>query len=539
MATLIVTAGDIGWHEFKLQGEAVIGRDQQCDVIIAQSWISRQHARITPAGGRYFLEDLNTPNGTLVNGAKIKKSELHDGDRIRLGVCELTFTLGKTPAPLRPVVGVADTNATVVDSVSARSTIADDASLPDSVKVRQLETHLKALQQVAETACGELEIESLLGRVLDELLRVFPQAMHAHAVVLRLGEEGGDLHLSAARAGQADADVRISATLLEIATRDRNAVLAKDAMSDSRFARATSIIGQSLRSTMCAPLVVGENVLGAIQVDTTSSGLPFTVEDLRLLATVAGQAAVAAESARLHGELVAKQRLAAVGETISGLAHCIKNVLNGLKGGAYILDVGIQKQDVEKTSKGWDMVKRNNDFMFDLVKEMLAYCKKEVVRREPTELGELLDGTVLMVQEAAAQNGVEVSLSLNGEVPEVKIDQTGMKRAVLNLLSNAVEACPEGSHVRASAGVDEPSAQLLITVEDDGPGIPAEIRERLFDPFFTTKGSRGTGLGLPLVRKVVEEHGGRIEVDSELGRGTAFRISIPMATAAAETHLLK
>jgi len=538
VAKLVVTAGDPGWREFKLEGESVIGRDESCDVLIRQPWISRRHARIIPARGRYFLEDLKTPNGTNLNGRKITRAELHDGDRITLGNCELAFTLGEEAAPAAPPQ-IDEISATVISTLDPKKAILAESNVSDSVMIQRMKSQLQTLQDVAETACGAFEIDTLVSRILDQLLRVFPQASHAHAVLLGLSEAGRDVHLSASQSGQVGPDAQISSTLLEIATRDRKAVLASDAMSDSRFASSTSIVGQSLRAIMCSPLVAGDKVLGALQIDTTSLAHPFTVDDLQLLATVTGQAAVAAESARLHRELAAKQRLAAVGETISSLAHCIKNVLNGLKGGAYVLEIGINKQDADKTSKGWEMVKRNTDFVLDLVKDMLAYCKREALVREPTSIVELLDETILMVQESAAQRGIETSLEVDGDVPEAQVDPTAMKRAVLNLLTNAVEACEDGCRVTVSARAEESENRLVITVQDTGPGIPPELTKRLFEPFFTTKGSHGTGLGLPLVKKVVEDHGGRVELESEPGQGTAFRMLIPLRAGEPETSLMK
>ena len=150
------------------------------------------------------------------------------------------------------------------------------------------------------------------------------------------------------------------------------------------------------------------------------------------------------------------------------------------------------------------------------------------------DIGELLKETVLMVEETAAQKGIETTLTLEQKLPRLDVDATGMKRVVLNLLTNAVEACSEGCRVRTWAAAEEGDGRLHIRVEDNGPGMPEEVRDRLFEPFFTTKGSRGTGLGLALVQKVVEEHRGQVQVESQPGQGTAFHIWLPVAREAQE-----
>ncbi len=537
MAKLVVICDEIGRRQFTLEGDALIGRSPQCAVAIRGPLVSRQHAKITLANGNYFIEDLGSSNGTTLNGNRVEKTQLRDRDRIMLGDCELTFLLDDTETLAEPDLLLDNTDATVYSTVDIGITPTADSGPADSTMATKLKTHLKTLQEVAQTSCGTLVTRTLVERILRQLLRVYPQADHAHAVLLGFAEPYGDLRLSAAPRGEKPPDVGMSRTLLDIATRERKAVLAGDVDSVKRLKRAQSIMAQRLRSMMCCPLVTGPRTLGAIQVDTASVGRPFTTDDLKLLVAIARQVAVAAENARLHREVVTQQRLAAVGQAVSSLAHCMKNVFNNVQGGSYILDLGLKKQDSEKISKGWDMVKRNNDFLAELVRDMLTYCRKGAPERERTDVGELLNYTVLMVQESASQKGVEASLALNGELPQIDIDQTGMKRAVLNLLGNAVEACSKGDHVKVTAGMDEAGKQLRITVEDDGPGIPPEVSKHLFEPFFTTKGSRGTGLGLALVQKVVEEHKGRVEVESEPGRGTTFHISIPVTRGEPDTSV--
>ena len=528
MAKLVVTSGDLDQEEFPMGSEVLIGRSADCDVRIPTPFVSRQHARITQTDGRYFIQDLETSNGTFVNGREVQKAELGDGDRIGVGDCELTFKAEEVPTQRPCDLPLDKSAATVISTVDVGMLPETLVGAADTDQAAKLKHHLRVLQEVAETSCGSLDIGGLVEKILDELLRVYPQADHAHAVLLGFAEPEGDLHLSAARKGLDRPGTGVSRTLLDIATRDRKALLASDVNADARFSAAQSIVGEGLRSMMCSPVVMNAKVMGAIQVDTTSAGQPFTNDDLQLLATVSGQAAVAAENVRLHREVVAQQRLAAIGQTISSLAHCIKNVINGLQGGAYILDLGLKKQEAEKIGKGWEMVKRNNDFMFDLVKDMLAYCRKSPPRREPLDIGGLLQETVLMVEESASQKGIEMSLALSAQLPKPNADPTGMKRVVLNLLTNAIEACAEGCSVGLLASIDESKKALRISVEDDGPGMAEDVKKRLFEPFFTTKGSRGTGLGLALVKKVMEEHHGSVEVESEPGRGTAFHLFLPV-----------
>ena len=527
MPKLAVVSGDVEEREFRFEAAIVLGRSPDCEVTIPGALVSRRHAQIAPDSDEWFLEDLGSANGTVVNGQQVDRVRLRDGDWLSIGDCQLTFVLDDDYEVPRVSMLMDDAMPTLVDMVDVGRPPAAETAVPGSV--RKLQSHLAVVKEVSEATCGSLEIGGLIERTLGLLLKVYPQADHAHAVLSGFAGAGQDMQVSTARAGGTGAAAGMSRTLLEMATRERKAVLAGDATADERFVGAQSIVEQQLRSMMCSPLVMGARTLGAIQVDTTDTGRPFTRDDLELLVAIAGQLAVAAENARLHGEMAAQQRLAGIGQAVSSVAHCIKNTLNGLQGGAYILDMGVKKSDAARTAKGWEMVKRNADFLGDLVRDMLSYCRKSPPQRAATDMAALLTETVQMVQETASQAGVRVTVGASGEGVTAEVDATAIKRVVLNLLTNAVEACAEGQRVEVLGAPDEAGEMYRITVADNGPGMPPQVREHLFEPFFSTKGSRGTGLGLALVQKVVQEHNGRVEAHSEEGKGTRFDILLPLS----------
>ena len=535
MAKLSVIQGQTERPEYPIDGDVILGRAAECDVTLPGPLCSREHARITREDGAYFLEDLGSTNGTLVNGRAVEKAPLRDGDWITIGDYQLTFLLDDDFMPPAEALLLDGSSATIVGTFELEEAV-HRVEVADAAVVARYRACLEAVKKVADEIAGALDIGRLVELILHELLTVFPQADGVHVVLLGLGAEDADLCRSACRSGGGGGHGgAISQTLLRLATEDRKAVLASDAASDVRFEGAQSIVGQGLRSIMCCPLVVRSRVLGAIQVDTLSAERPFTADDVQMLVAIAGQMAVAAENAHLHGRMVAQQRLAAVGEAVAGVAHCMKNVINCLAGGSYILDLGLRKQEPEKVAKGWDIVKRNTDFMSDLVRDMLAYCRKAAAKPEPTDVAELLSATLAMASEAAAEKGLSTALSIAEALPQVMLDATAVKRAVLNLLTNAIDACDEGDTVRLSAALEADGNLLRIAVTDTGPGIPDEVLVRLFEPFFTTKGSRGTGLGLALVQKVAEQHGGRAEVSSTPGQGSEFRLYFAAAPGGGDT----
>jgi signal transduction histidine kinase len=226
-------------------------------------------------------------------------------------------------------------------------------------------------------------------------------------------------------------------------------------------------------------------------------------------------------------ENMRRQRLAAIGETVAGLAHCIRNILNGLKGGAYMVNSGLKNDTKEHLERGWDMVQRNIEHVSDLALGMLDYSKDRTPVLEEADANELLDEVVRMMKEKAGSRGVSLALEAGADVPPFRFDAQSVRRCVVNLVSNAIDACEE-THGRVTLRSRVPDEKWVeLSVTDNGCGMTSEIRNKLFTSFFSTKGSKGTGLGLPVTRKILREHGGDLLVESEEGMGSTFTCRLP------------
>jgi signal transduction histidine kinase len=226
------------------------------------------------------------------------------------------------------------------------------------------------------------------------------------------------------------------------------------------------------------------------------------------------------------------QRLAAIGETVAGLVHYQKNLLNGLRGGLYIADGAMEKGDAGKLRDGWRMLDDIALRIERLTMDMLYYVKERTPRREPTDLSQLIEEVIDLMRNAAAACEVELRAELDEAMDQQLLDRTAVYRSLLNLVDNAIDACAEAEpgglvtlKSRATAG------EIVVTVTDDGIGMTDEVLSNLFVRFFSTKGGQGTGLGLVVAKEVVEEHGGSLEVESEPGQGSSFHLHFPTAPA--------
>ncbi|MFC1835655.1 ATP-binding protein [Thermodesulfobacteriota bacterium] len=236
------------------------------------------------------------------------------------------------------------------------------------------------------------------------------------------------------------------------------------------------------------------------------------------------------EAKRLQSEL------ALLGESIAGMSHSIKNILAGLQGGVYVIDSGLKRGKEDRVREGWDMVKRNVGKVSDLVKGILYASKERVPDKIPCDPGKLLTEICDLFEHATRAEDIRIIRDFENELGRFDLDPAGIHSAVSNLVSNAIEACRSkgpGTHSVTVAGKVEDNV-LHIRVTDDGIGMSEEVRERLFSKFYSTKGSKGTGLGLVITRKVVQEHGGVIDVESQPGEGTTFHARIPVKSADAK-----
>jgi PAS domain S-box-containing protein len=232
---------------------------------------------------------------------------------------------------------------------------------------------------------------------------------------------------------------------------------------------------------------------------------------------------------RLEQEKLDNERLAAVGQTVAQLAHGIKNILNGLQGGMYIIKSGTRTGQQQRVDRGWGMLERNVDRITVLVKEFLSFSKghtPDVRLTDPNSVGlEVYE----LYHDAAAERGIDLQWRPGPGLAEAAMDPDEIHTCLANLVSNAMDACQASDNTGCTVtlGVSEEEDILVYSVQDTGCGMEYEIKKKAFTTFFTTKGTGGTGLGLLVTRKIVQEHGGKIHVSSTPGEGSVFRLELP------------
>ncbi len=223
-----------------------------------------------------------------------------------------------------------------------------------------------------------------------------------------------------------------------------------------------------------------------------------------------------------------RKELTFLGQSIAFLSHSIKNILEGLQGGAYVVDEGINGKDMALAIKGWNIVKKNIFDITDVVQNVLYASKNRPLNYKKVSPVEIVNGSVELFREKAVLMGIDLQIEVDPALPLVNIDAFAVRRMLNNLIWNALEACikdkKEGSHIVVVRTGFYDKSHIHLEVEDNGTGMDEATKANIFEEFYSTKGSGGTGLGLAVVEKIVNKHGGLIEVETELGQGTLFRI---------------
>jgi len=350
-------------------------------------------------------------------------------------------------------------------------------------------------------------------------------------------------------ASASDEKITISKTILDYVMEKNQGVLTSDAREDARWDSTASILQAGVREAICVPMQGRYDVVGVIYIDTLTSpreiirqrASKFNEDHLKLMIAIAHQAALAVEDTRYYSAMVQAERLAAIGQTVATLSHHIKNILQGIRGGSYLIDMGLSENDPSITRRGWKIVEKNQGKISNLVMDMLTFSKEREPDLAPASLNETVGDVVELMLSRADEMGVVLHWTPDERVPSLIFDAEAIHRAVLNVATNAIDAAAEKgeqAEVRIATHFEEENL-ATITIEDTGSGIPQDQMDDLFSPFVSSKGGRGTGLGLPVSQKIIAEHGGTIKVVNLPAGGARFTLEIPAVYPEedGETHL--
>ncbi len=591
MLTLLVLQGPDKGKRFELPDRPVlVGRDE-ANVRLEDNTCSRRHCELRPAayGDRWALRDLGSSNGTYVNGQRVfgQPVTLKQGDQLRVGRTLLLYgSAAGVSAGSVDRVSLAD-EASGMDSAILSSMPSNEDSIVLAVPEPAAAAigNLKILYRLSAALGSQFSLDQVLEVVMDLVFEtvqadrgialLFNEAGDLVPRVVRLRDEGhrpgetkfedekppplydvADDHVTVSSETGPE-PIKASRTIINHVLSTGEGVLSSNAMADKRFQAGQSVHNMGIRSALCVPIKArslearvstagtatgnddtragrgtdagGNQVLGVLYVDSSMQNYTYGGDQLRLLTAIGLQTGLALQNAKLYAQGLKAERMAAIGETAAALSHSIKNILQALRGGANVVDMARRRKDWNQLDKGWGVVERNLDRIYNLTLNLLAYSKPRRPNMQLVNPQGTIDECLDLIAETAASRGVMAVADVAADQPPVPLDPDGLHQVLMNLLTNSLDALDgvENGLIKVACEYDEGQKQTVISVIDNGHGIDPNLGGHLFELFHSTKGNRGTGLGLPVARKIVEEHGGTIAVDSTPGEGTTFRITLP------------
>lgn len=548
-ATLLIVEGAEQGTRFDVTTDSVqIGRGAHNPIRILDTEVSRSHAVLKHEDDQWTLTDIGSANGTYLNGEKITSSPVNHGDQIQFGRSLVLFRIDRdsfNPAELSGRVRLTSPSSTISKAQAEIISELYQPKLEASPQDSKLESapekvlaNLKMLYKISEEVVRpSYSMDELLERILTLTLGFLKAD---RGCILLNDPTSGELVPRALvyREGlNVNADMPISRSIIDYVMTKKAGVRTSDARHDSRFEAGQSILRAGIQEALCVPMVGRGNIFGVIYVDTTihspdTNADPeehFGEEQLRLMFSIATQAALSIESSRYQESLIQAERLAAVGQTITMLSHHIKNILQGIRGGSFLIDRGLGQSDTELIRQGWSIVERNQGKIYNLVMDMLSFSKDRQPSLEKADLNEVILEVSELARSRGEELGVEIETLLDESIPPSVFDTEGIHRAILNIVMNGIDAGEEvdDGKVTIASSHDRELNRLVVRVRDNGPGIEPAQLDRIFNLFESSKGGRGTGLGLAVSRKIIREHDGTVTVESEVGQGTLFELSWP------------
>jgi len=395
--------------------------------------------------------------------------------------------------------------------------------LEETKRLKQEVDELTALFEITTRLRRPFELSSLL----DEILQICRDLTDAEAASLLLVDENGThLNFILVRGGPERMlmnlpPLPIGEGIAGWVAKTGECLIVNDVSSDTRFSQKVDTRTQFItRSVLAAPLRTDDAILGVLEVINKRGKGQFTAKDQRLFEMMASQAAAAYQHVRAGETRLEADRMATIGRMASAIIHDLKNPMTAIKGFAELI---MEKApDVKRYS---EIIVREIDRLVGMTHELLEFSKGVPdLKCEPVSIETFINELIEVLQPDFDAAEIKLVLELNWS-GELEIDSDKISRVMFNLSNNARDAMPEGGTF--TIRVEEDKAGVAINLSDTGCGMDEQTRLNCFETFFSKGKRNGTGLGLAIVRTIIRAHDGTIELTSEEGKGTQFRIWLP------------
>lgn len=511
---------------------ATVGRDLENLICLTDLETSRTHCQIVFENGLIFLIDLKSSNGTTVNGKMVSRTPIKIGDHIQIGqTVMIVLAASNIPAPDVPQPGKA--RSKVASTLTPGPVTTENKEDSDRF-VAVMKSNLQFMYN-ASLATTRKEV----GPMLDEVLNLIFEWTDADRACILL-RDGPRKPLQAKAVKHRDPTkktdkLKVSRSILKHVDDKAEGVVSSDLRSGGSFGESPSVIDSGISEVICVPICGRAYGLGLIYIDKLTElpndDLSFGEDHLKLLHTIAHQTAVAIENEEYYATILEKERMLAVGETAEKLSHRIKNILQSINGGAFLVDDGLEKSNITTMKKGWEIVKRNQERISRLVLEMMLINNDYEADKQQFCVVEMLDDVIENQRSNAKSFEVEVDYVCGIHPVEVIGDRRSLQDAIEYVIAEAV---------KNSRSVDDPNVSVrlesnLEIIEVFVKSAEAEVDDTTIESaykseIFSAAKEFFPGLELSASQKILRGHGGNVEIFNERSHEN-YRIWFPVVLA--------
>lgn len=561
MLKLLIKTGEKKGKSYPVADCVVfIGRDSSNTITLPDRQVSRRHASISPHGTEYFIEDLGSANGTLVNNRPVQRQVLKPGDEIKLGKTVLEFAPFvdteavskdlKDPAILAPPTSDRNTiNGSTIEITIPPQGVDSVVAIPYEAEPSSLQKaymRLTVMYRLINDLVTVTDLKELMDRTAERVLEIIKAD---RALMMLVDDQSGALLPQATRQRKElkySDEISFSKTISRRVFETGESILTSDAMKDGRFQSSDSIILNGIRSTLCVPIKTKDRILGIIHVDTLGKIMGFAQEDLELLAAMGHQIGIAVENAKLvtdlrkanlelkeqQAQLIEAEKLVLLGKIAGGVAHEINNPIMSVLGftgmASKRLKEGIPGPDNKNECIHYlNVAQEEAQRCIQIVENISQFYRRKQSTMAPTDLNAVVEAALNVASFHMGQGHIEIVRDLRPDLPQILASRGLIQQVIVNLVLNARDAMEQQGTLTVSTD-HENGPWVTLRISDTGCGIKPDDIQKIFLPLFTTKAEgKGTGLGLSISQDIIKSHKGTIEVDSVLGKGTTFTIRLP------------
>jgi len=380
-----------------------------------------------------------------------------------------------------------------------------------------------------------LPFSNLTGDNPEQSLKNILEAIVKHlsadnGYILVENKNDGGLEPSASAHNDTDAETvnTFSNAIADRVMKTNHSILAKDAMNNKDFFGDPNLQRFNIKSVICIPIRTGMTPTGVLYLDSLHQQSDWRQEDLKPLELVAQCLWLALEVVQLQEEITKNRRLVMAGQVSLKISHSIKNILQLILGATEVIDFGLRTNEIHRVKRSWDILKPNLERVRKFTLDMLDFSRERHLEPGPCQFNAVIQSAIESLNSQLKQKKTKLHIRIDQQIPVIELDGERIHEMAANFILNAIDIVDENTGivtVETKYLQQENAVQLKVT--DNGPGISQEARERIFLPFESTKNKLGTGLGLAIAKQIVEQHKAKIEIESEVGKGATFIVTLP------------